>query len=93
MKSARIITKNVSDQIYHCLREIYPYDRRIIGSHPVMVIETDGMYVIRLCDDQGYMLDIPISTRLLMAQRMTSDADLDVFFGLMQKVLCSPHKH
>jgi hypothetical protein len=92
MKSVKIITKNLSDQIYHCLREIYPYDRRIIGSHPVMVIETDGMYVIRLCDDQkGYMLDIPISTRLLMAQRMTSDMDLDVFLGLMQKCFASPH--
>jgi hypothetical protein len=90
MKSVRIITKSMSDQIYHCLLEIYPYDRRIIGSHPVMVIETDGMYVIRLYD-QGYMLDIPISTRLLMAQRMTSDMDLDVFLGLMQKCFASPH--
>ena len=83
----RWIPEHLSIQIYRCLRELYPYDRRILGKHPVKVIEMEGMYVIQLYDDRGYMQDISILTHRLTAQNMTRELLVLEFFGLMKEAL------
>lgn len=83
----RWIPEHLSTQIYQCLREIYPYERRIIGKHPVKVIEMDGMFVIQLYDDRGYMQDISILTHRLTAQNMTRELLVLEFFRLMKEAL------
>lgn len=88
----RWIPEHLSTKIYRCLREIYPYERRILGKHPVKVIEMEGMYVIQLYDDRGYMQDISILTHQLMAQNMTHELLLLEFFGLMREALDTQDK-
>lgn len=83
----RWLPEPLSTEIYRCLREIYPYERRILGMCPVKVIEMEGMYVIRLCDDGGYMRDVSILTHQLIAQNMTRELLVHEFFGLMRKAL------
>lgn len=83
----RWLPEHLSTQIYQCLREIYPYDRRILGKHPVKVIEMEGMFVIQLYDDRGYMQDISILTHRLIAQNMTRELLVLEFFRLMKEAL------
>lgn len=83
----RWIPERLSNQIYRCLRDVYPYERKILGKHPVKVIETAGMYVIQLCDNRGFMQDIAIPPHQLIAQRMTRERLVHEFFGLMKEAL------
>lgn len=83
----RWLPEHLSTQIYQCLRNIYPYERRILGKHPVKVIEMEGMYVIQLYDDRGYMQDISILTHRLTALNMTHDLVVHEFFRLMKEAL------
>lgn len=84
----RWIPEHLSTQIYRCLRDIYPYEKELVGKHPVHVIEMPGMYVIRLYDDIGYMQDIEISIHQLIAQNMTCKQQLvHEFLGLLREAL------
>jgi hypothetical protein len=83
----RWLPEHLSTQIYQCLREIYPYEKKIIGKHPVKVIEMEGMFVIQLYDDRGYMQDISILTHKLTALNMTRKLLVLEFFRLMKEAL------
>jgi hypothetical protein len=88
----RWLPEHLSTQIYRCLREIYPYEKKIIGKNPVKVIEMEGMFVIQLYDDRGYMQDISILTHRLIAQNMTHGLLVLEFFRLMKEALDTQDK-
>lgn len=83
----RWIPKHLSAKIYQGLREIYPYEKKIIGKHPVKVIEMEGMYVIQMYNDRGYMQDISILTHQLIAQNMTNQPLVHAFLRLLQEAM------
>lgn len=81
------VPEHLSYQIYRCLKDLYPYERRILGMRPVKIIEKEGMYVIQLYDNTGYTEDISILTHQLIAQNMTRELLVREFFGLMKEAL------
>jgi hypothetical protein len=83
----RWIPEHLSTQIYRRLRDIYPYEKKILGKHPVKVTEMEGMYIIHLYDDRGYMQDISIITHQLIAQNMTRQPLVHAFLRLMREAL------
>lgn len=91
-RAKRWIPEHLSTQIYRCLRDIYPYEKELIGKHPVHVIEMPWMYVIRLYDDIGYMQDMEISIHQLIAQNMTRKQLVHEFLGLMQEAMDTQDK-
>ena len=88
----RWIPEHISTQIYRCLRDIYPYEKEIVGTHPVHVREMEGMYVIRLYDDIGYMRDMEISIHQLIDQNRTRQPIVHEFLGLMREALNTQDK-
>lgn len=84
----RWIPEHLSAKIYQGLREIYPYEKKIIGKHPVKIRESEGLYVISLYDDDmGYMQDMAISIHQLIAQNMTNQPLAHAFLRLMREAL------
>lgn len=88
----RWIPEHLSNQIYHRLRDIYPYEKKILGKHPVKVTKMEGMYVIHLYDDRGYMQYISIIMHQLIAQNMTRQPLIHKFLGLLQEALDTQDK-
>ena len=83
----RWLPESLSENIYTCLREICPLNREIIGTRPVKVAELEGLYVITVCDDIGYMQDISINIHRLIALNMSREPLVHEFFGLMREAL------
>lgn len=88
----RWIPEHLSTQIYRRLRDIYPYEKKILGKHPIKVTEMEGMYIIHLYDDRGYMQDISILTHQLIAQNMTRQQLVHEFLGLLREAIDTQDK-
>lgn len=84
----RWLPEHLSNKIYRGLREIYPYEKKLLDKRPVKVRESEGLYVISLYDDDmGYMQDIAISIHQLIAQNMTNQPLAHAFLRLMREAL------
>ena len=83
----RWLPEHLSNKIYRGLREIYPYEKKIIDKQPVKVTEMEGMYIIQMYDDRGYRQDIAIITHQLIAQNMTNQPLVHAFLRLMREAL------